>query len=181
MGVALAAAAAAGDRGEVPIGAVVVSSTGIPLAVAGNEVEATSDATAHAEVVALRAAGAAAGGWRLGGATLYATVEPCALCALAAAAARVARVVYGDPDHRLGGYGSWVDVSAMGHPHWQVGEVVGGVGGGDEGVSGGELVRAFFRRRRAENKAAVKRRAVGGGEPSAEPLGEGETSRPGGA
>lgn len=166
MGVALAAAAAAGERGEVPIGAVVVSSAGTPLAVAGNAVEATADATAHAEVVALRAAGAAAGGWRLGGATLYATVEPCALCALAAAAARVGRVVYGDPDHRLGGYGSWVDVGAMSHPYWQVGEVVGGVRAGGGALGGGGLVRAFFRRRRAETKAAARERAAGGGAPT---------------
>ncbi|OSX74601.1 hypothetical protein BU14_0280s0017 [Porphyra umbilicalis] len=158
MRVALAAAADAGSRGEVPIGAAIVSSTGTLLAVAGNAVEATADATAHAELRALRAAGAAAGGWRLGGATMYVTLEPCAMCALGAAAARVGRVVFGEADHRLGGYGSWVDVGGMGHPYWTVGEVVGGWGGG-----GGELVREFFRRRRAEAKDAARKEAGGGG------------------
>jgi len=87
--------------GEVPVGAVVVIGDVI-VARAHNAPVALADPTAHAEVLALRAAAARAGNYRLTGATLYATVEPCAMCCGAALQARVARVVYGAPDPKAG-------------------------------------------------------------------------------
>lgn len=107
---ALAQAAAAAARGEVPVGAVVLDPSGEVLAEAGNAREATGDPTAHAEILALRAAAAARGGWRLDGCTLVVTLEPCTMCAGAAVLARVARVVYGAPDPKAGAAGSLWDV-----------------------------------------------------------------------
>lgn len=101
MAVAIEAARTAGAAGEVPVGAVVVQS-GTILARGGNAPIATCDPTAHAEVVALRAAAAATGNYRLPGTTLYATVEPCVMCMGAALHARVARVVYGCDDAKAG-------------------------------------------------------------------------------
>jgi len=100
-GIALAEAAAAGARGEVPIGAAVVRD-GVLLASAGNRNLADVDPSAHAEVVALRAAAVGAANHRLPGATLYVTVEPCVMCMGAALHARVARVVYGCADPKGG-------------------------------------------------------------------------------
>lgn len=107
---ALAAAADAGRRGEVPVGAVVVRD-GRKLAVAGNASIAEHDPTAHAEVLVLRAAGGAAGNYRLPGATLYVTVEPCAMCVGAALQARIARLVYGCRDPKAGAAGSLYDLT----------------------------------------------------------------------
>jgi tRNA(adenine34) deaminase len=101
MQAALREARAAGLRGEVPVGAVVVRDD-VLLAAAGNASVAQHDPSAHAEVLALRAAGAAARNYRLPGATLYVTVEPCAMCMGAALQARVARVVYGCADPKAG-------------------------------------------------------------------------------
>ncbi|MDQ3952187.1 MAG: tRNA adenosine(34) deaminase TadA [Actinomycetota bacterium] len=101
MRLALAEAAAALDHDDVPIGAVVARD-GEVLAAARNERELRGDPTAHAEVLALRAAAAAAGSWRLGGATVYVTLEPCPMCAGALVLARVARLVYGPQDPRAG-------------------------------------------------------------------------------
>ena len=101
MALALDEARQAMERGEVPVGAVVVRA-GAVLARAGNEREARQDPTAHAEVLALRAAAAAAGHWRLSDATLYATLEPCAMCAGALVLARVAHLVYGAADPKAG-------------------------------------------------------------------------------
>jgi tRNA(adenine34) deaminase len=98
---ALAAAAAAADRGEVPVGAVV-SRDGEVVAVAANEREATGDPTAHAELLAIREAADRAGTWRLTGCTLYSTLEPCPMCAGAAHAARISRLVYAAPDPKAG-------------------------------------------------------------------------------
>lgn len=106
---ALTVAARAGD--DVPIGAVVVSPSGELLAEACNAREATGDPTAHAEVLALRAAAARFGdGWRLAGCTLAVTVEPCTMCAGALVLARVARVVFGAWEPRTGAVGSLWDV-----------------------------------------------------------------------
>jgi tRNA(adenine34) deaminase len=113
MGEALVEAVAARERREVPVGAVVVQE-GRVLARAGNVNIAARDPTGHAEVCALRAAGAAAGSHRLVGAVLYVTVEPCAMCMGAAVHARVARVVYGCADPKGGAAGSVVDLAA--HP-----------------------------------------------------------------
>ncbi len=101
MALALDEARQAMERGEVPVGAVVVRA-GAVLARAGNEREARQDPTAHAEVLALRAAAAAVGHWRLSDATLYATLEPCAMCAGALVLARVAHLVYGAADPKAG-------------------------------------------------------------------------------
>ena len=98
---ALAHAAAALEHDDVPIGAVVARD-GEVLAAARNERELRGDPTAHAEVLALRAAAEAAGTWRLGGATVYVTLEPCPMCAGALVLARVARLVYGPQDPRAG-------------------------------------------------------------------------------
>ncbi len=89
------------EAGEVPVGAVVVVD-GAVVARACNAPIALADPTAHAEVLALRAAGAATANYRLTGATLYATVEPCAMCAGAALHARIGRLVYGAPDPKAG-------------------------------------------------------------------------------
>ena len=99
---AVGAAREAAGRGEVPVGAVVVSAEGRVLAVAGNRTRTDCDPTAHAEVVALREAARRAGNYRLTGAVVYSTIEPCAMCAGALVQARVARLVYGAPDTRAG-------------------------------------------------------------------------------
>jgi tRNA(adenine34) deaminase len=107
---ALGVAAQALRTGDVPIGAVVVDAQGRELAVACNAREAFGDPTAHAELLALRAAAAARGEWRLEGATLAVTVEPCTMCAGAIGLARVARVVFGAWEPKTGAAGSLWDV-----------------------------------------------------------------------
>jgi tRNA(adenine34) deaminase len=95
---------------EVPVGAVVLDAAGTVLGTGRNRRESDHDPTAHAEIVALRAAAAAAGDWRLTGATLVVTLEPCTMCAGAVLASRVSRLVYGAPDARAGAAGSLWDV-----------------------------------------------------------------------
>ena len=107
---ALDEARRAGAAGEVPIGAVVLDASGAVLGVGSNAREATHDPTAHAEVVALRAAGAAFGTWRLEGCTLAVTLEPCPMCAGAAWLSRVDRVVFGAWNEEYGAVGSLWDV-----------------------------------------------------------------------
>lgn len=105
------AAAVAADPDDVPIGAVVVGSDGVELARAANAREALGDPTAHAEILALRAAARSLGrGWRLEGATLAVTVEPCAMCAGALVMARVARLVFGAWEPKTGAVGSLWDL-----------------------------------------------------------------------
>jgi tRNA(adenine34) deaminase len=101
MRAALEEARGAAAHGDVPVGAVVVISGEI-VGRAGNERELKADPTAHAEVLALRSASQALGSWRLDGATLFVTLEPCAMCSGAALVARVERLVYGPPDPRAG-------------------------------------------------------------------------------
>jgi tRNA(adenine34) deaminase len=105
---ALEVAGAAGD--DVPVGAVVVGPDGRELAVGANEREATGDPTAHAEIVALRAAAVALGTWRLAGCTLVVTLEPCTMCAGALVLARVQRLVLGAWEPKTGAVGSLWDV-----------------------------------------------------------------------
>jgi tRNA(adenine34) deaminase len=112
MGLALAAARAAEDHGDVPIGAALLDADGTTLAVAGNERELRRDPTAHAEILAIRAAAEALGGWRLPGTTLYVTLEPCAMCAGAIVLARIPTVVFGTADPKAGAAGSVLDVLA---------------------------------------------------------------------
>ncbi|HEV8550579.1 MAG TPA: tRNA adenosine(34) deaminase TadA [Polyangiaceae bacterium] len=106
MRVALAEADAATLHGDVPVGAVVVDAAGRELARAHNRREVLADPTAHAELLALRAAAAERGHWRLEGATLFCTLEPCPMCAGALVNARIARVVYGAFDPKAGALGS---------------------------------------------------------------------------
>ena len=103
MARALAEAQAAAARGEVPVGAVVVDPAGHVVAAAGNRTRELSDPTAQAEVLALRAACAAAGSERLPDHTLWVTLEPCPMCAAAISAARIAVLYYGADDPRMGG------------------------------------------------------------------------------
>jgi tRNA(adenine34) deaminase len=110
MRLALAQAAAAGARGEVPVGAVVLGPDGSVLARAGNDRESLNDPTAHAEVLALREAARARGEWRLTGCTLVVTLEPCTMCAGASVLARIDRIVYGAVDAKGGAAGSLWDV-----------------------------------------------------------------------
>jgi tRNA(adenine34) deaminase len=107
---ALAVAAAAVDSDDVPVGAVVLAADGALLAAAANARERDGDPTAHAEVLALRAAAGALGSWRLTGCTLVVTLEPCTMCAGALVLARVARLVYGADDPKAGAVGSLWDV-----------------------------------------------------------------------
>jgi tRNA(adenine34) deaminase len=110
VAVALHVARAAAAVGEVPVGAVVLSPDGSVVASAHNQREALRDPTAHAEVVALRRAGAALGSWQLVGCTLAVTLEPCTMCAGAAVLARVSRLVFGAWDPKAGAAGSVWDV-----------------------------------------------------------------------
>ncbi|GAC1445764.1 MAG: tRNA adenosine(34) deaminase TadA [Mycobacteriales bacterium] len=107
---ALLAADQAPPHGDVPVGALVLSPTGDVLASAHNRREELGDPTAHAEVLALRAASRVLGTWRLSGCTLVVTLEPCAMCAGAAVLARVARVLYGASDPKAGAAGSLWDL-----------------------------------------------------------------------
>jgi tRNA(adenine34) deaminase len=130
------------DAGEVPVGAVVVLGADV-VGRAHNAPLALSDPTAHAEVLALRAAGARIGNYRLTGATLYATVEPCVMCCGAALHARVARVVYGATDPKAGGVASLyrlLDDARLNHRA----VAHGGVLAGDSAA----LLRRFFETRR---------------------------------
>lgn len=112
MALALEQARLAEAHGDVPIGAAILGADGQALAAAGNERELRRDPTAHAEILAIRAAAAALGGWRLPGTTLYVTLEPCAMCAGAIVLARVPTVVIGAPDPKAGAAGSVLDVLA---------------------------------------------------------------------
>jgi tRNA(adenine34) deaminase len=110
MLVALEQADQAAGHGDVPVGAVVAGPDGALLGVGRNRREESNDPTAHAEVLALRAAATAAGSWRLTGCTLVVTLEPCTMCAGAAVLARVDRIVYGAADPKAGAAGSLWDV-----------------------------------------------------------------------
>ena len=109
MGIALERAREAERHGDVPIGAVIARGEDV-LASAGNERELRADPTAHAEILAIRAASDALGGWRLLGTTLYITLEPCAMCAGAIVLARIPEVVFGAVDPKAGAAGSALDV-----------------------------------------------------------------------
>ncbi len=108
---ALALARRAAEEGEVPVGAVLVSEAGQVLGESGNAPIATHDPSAHAEVLVLRAAGAAIGNYRLPNTTLYVTLEPCPMCAGALVHARIARLVYAAADPRSGACGSVFDLT----------------------------------------------------------------------
>jgi tRNA(adenine34) deaminase len=108
MRLALAEAGAAGD--DVPVGTLIIDPAGRVIAAAHNQREQAGDPTAHAEILAIRAAAAHLGTWRLSGCTLVVTLEPCTMCAGAAVLARVERIVYGAVDPKAGAVGSLWDV-----------------------------------------------------------------------
>ena len=145
MRAALAEAAATEGSADVPVGAVVLTPSGQVAGRGHNQREATGDPTGHAEIVALRAAAAALGSWRLAGCTLVVTLEPCTMCAGALVLARVSRLVFGAYDPKAGAAGSLWDVvrdQRLNHRP----EVVAGVLENECG----ELLRAFFAGHRAE-------------------------------
>jgi tRNA(adenine34) deaminase len=144
MRLALGEAGRAAEHGDVPIGAVVAKD-GEVLAAAGNERELRADPTAHAEVLALRAAAERLGGWRIPGATIYVTLEPCAMCAGAIVLARVPRVVYGAADPKAGAAGSVLDV--LGEPRLNHRP---GVEAGLLADESAALLEAFFAARRGQ-------------------------------
>ncbi|MEV5888023.1 tRNA adenosine(34) deaminase TadA [Nonomuraea fuscirosea] len=140
---ALEQAVMAGDRGEIPVGAVVLGPDGEVLSAAGNDRESSADPTAHAEVLALRRAAGLRGEWRLTGCTLVVTLEPCTMCAGAAVLARVDRIVYGAVDEKGGAVGSLWDVVRDRRLNHRP-EVVMGVLAGECG----EVLKRFFATRR---------------------------------
>ena len=144
---ALELAALGGERGEVPVAALVTDPEGAIVAEAHNRTRADADPTAHAEVLALRAAAARLGDWRLEGHTLYATLEPCAMCAGAAVLARVRTVVFGAADPKAGMCGSIENLVCDPRLNHRV-ELVSGVLA-DESA---RLLRNFFRQRRQRQR-----------------------------
>lgn len=143
MRAALDEALAAARRGEVPVGAVVVAPSGEIVARAGNRTRELSDPTAHAEILALRQACAAAGSERLPGHDLYVTLEPCAMCAAALSAARISRLYYGAGDPKSGGVAQGARVFS--HPQCHhVPEVYDGIAAGEAEA----LLTRFFAERR---------------------------------
>lgn len=144
MELALAQARAAAERGEVPVGAVIVDAAGVVLAEAGNEVEAWHDASAHAELLALRAAAALRREPRLPDCDLFVTLEPCPMCAQAASFFRIRRIVFGAYDPKGGGIEHGARVLDAASCHHRP-EVVGGV----SELESTALLRDFFRARRS--------------------------------
>lgn len=141
------------ERDEVPIGAVIVKDGHI-IARGYNQVELLRDATAHAEMLAITAAESALENWRLSKATLYSTIEPCAMCAGAILLSRLDRVVWGAPDIRVGANGSWIDLFSAQHPIHTV------------QIQGNVLLewcqkplKLFFQKRREENAESKRTRA----------------------
>ena len=130
-------------RSEVPVGAVIVGPGGDVLARAHNQRETDADPTAHAEILAIRAAARALGSWRLEGCTLVVTLEPCPMCAGAVVAARIGRVVYGATDPKAGAAGSLWDIPRDRRLNHRA-EVIGGVLAEESAA----LLHEFFARRR---------------------------------
>lgn len=139
MEIALIEAAVAAQRGEVPVGAVVLDANGTVLARAGNAVEATHDASAHAELLALRAAAAARGSARLPDCDLVVTLEPCPMCAQAISFFRIRRLIFGAYDPKGGGVEHGARVFDAGSCHHRP-EIVGGV----RETESAALLKTFF-------------------------------------
>jgi tRNA(adenine34) deaminase len=146
MQLALEQAALAGERGEVPVGAVVVQGNRV-VAVGSNAPIGDHDPTAHAEIIALRAAARALGNYRLTDCRLYVTLEPCAMCSGAIFHARLSEVVFGAPDPKTGAAGSALDLygnRAINH------QTI--IRGGVMAQECGQMLQAFFARRRAQQR-----------------------------
>jgi len=144
MGEALAEADLATSHGDVPIGCVIVAEDGRELARAHNRREVDADPTAHAELIALRAAAARIGHWRVEGATVYSTLEPCPMCAGALVNARVARLVFGARDPKAGGVETLYQIGQDPRLNHRF-EIVGGVRAEDAA----RRLQAFFAKLRA--------------------------------
>ncbi len=140
---ALREAADALEHEDVPVGAVIVRDDRV-IGRGRNQREALQDPTAHAEILALTAAAAAIGHWRLEGCTLYVTLEPCPMCAGAAVLARIPRIVFGAWDEKGGACGSLYDIPTDGRLNHRC-ETTGGV----LAAESADLLRAFFRHRRS--------------------------------
>jgi tRNA(adenine34) deaminase len=153
MRLALGEAERAAEHGDVPIGAVVAKD-GEVLAAAGNERELRADPTAHAEVLALRAAAERLGGWRIPGATIYVTLEPCAMCAMALMHARFKRVVFAARDPKTGVAGSVIDLFGQAQLNHHT-----AVEGGLMADASSQLLRDFFNERREAARARRAERA----------------------
>ena len=143
MRIALEEARLAAARGEVPVGAVIMAPDGTVVARAGNRTRALNDPTAHAEMLAIRAACAALGRERLAGHDLYVTLEPCAMCAAAMAAARIRRLYYGAPDPKSGGVAHGARVFTHPQAH-HVPEIYDAIGAAPAEA----LLKSFFAARR---------------------------------
>ena len=148
MSLAIEQAQAAWRLGEVPVGAVVVDAQGNVLGTGYNRTITDSDPTAHAEIVALRAAAQHLDNYRLPGLSLYVTLEPCVMCIGAMLHARLARVVYGASDPKTGACGSVLDVGAVARLNHHT-TVIGGV----LAEPCGDMLRQFFRERRTKESA----------------------------
>ncbi|NDW53967.1 nucleoside deaminase [Aliiroseovarius sp. PrR006] len=143
MDAAMAEARAAADRGEVPVGAVLVAPDGTVVAQAGNRTRELNDPTAHAEILVIREGCAQAGSERLPGYDLYVTLEPCPMCATALSAARIRRIYYGAADPKSGGVAQGPRIFT--HPQCHhVPEVYDGIGADDAEA----VLKAFFAARR---------------------------------
>jgi tRNA(adenine34) deaminase len=147
MRAALREAALSAGRDEVPVGCVIVHE-GALVGRGHNQVEALKDATAHAEILAIGAASAALGSWRLNACTMYVTLEPCAMCSGAIILSRVGRLVYGAPDPKAGACGSVLDVIHERRLNHRV-EVEAGVLADECG----DLLRRFFAGKRKTGRA----------------------------
>lgn len=145
MELALAQAGEAAVRGEVPVGAVIVGPNNSVLAVAGNRTRELGDATAHAEILAIRQACRSTGLSRLDGTSMYVTLEPCAMCAGAISLSRVSRLYFGAEDPKSGGVEHGARVFSHPQCHHRP-EVYGGIGA----AASESLLDAFFRARRRE-------------------------------
>ena len=152
MSIALQQARRAAKKGEVPIGAVIVQQLSGDkyriVAQAHNLVETKGDASAHAEMLALKQAARNQKNWRLQNATIYTTLEPCPMCLAACQAFRVQSIVYGAPDLRLGAIETHVKLLEIPHPYHTINPVVSGIGQEESA----ELLRDFFQKRRKETK-----------------------------
>ena len=144
MELALGEARLAAKQGEVPVGAVALVD-GRVVAARHNEREAAADPTAHAEILALRDAAAAVGGWRLNAVTLVVTLEPCPMCAGALVAGRVRRIVFGASDPRAGACGTLYNLCADPRLNHEL-DVTGGVAA----VACGDLLSSFFAQKRQD-------------------------------
>lgn len=146
---ALKEAKKAYEADEVPVGAVLVYENRV-IARGFNQVEKLQDATAHAEMICLTAGASALANWRLTGATLYCTLEPCPMCAGALLASRCSRLVWGAPDVRLGANGSWIDLFASKHPMHTL-EITPRLLEEEAAL----LMKSFFQRKRKNGKKSI--------------------------